>query len=146
MATTPEKELSASELVDLAPLATEPGNDLISTVQERDEQKAAQDQSVEKPDEDQSKIEKALEDAMSDIVERGESEDISGNPIAESDKLEALEEILQEANIVDEDHVEQETTHDEAHDEAHDETHDEAIVEASEDAAEGEDRCARVEV
>nr|XP_040229096.2 uncharacterized protein LOC120953328 [Anopheles coluzzii] len=142
MATTPEKKLSASELVDLAPLATEPGNDLISTVQERDEQKAAQDQSVEKPDEDQSKIEKALEDAMSDIVERGESEDISGKPIAESDKLEALEEIPQEANIVDEDHVEQETTHDEAHDEAH----DKAIVEASEDAAEGEDRCARVEV
>ncbi|XP_061505805.1 reticulocyte-binding protein 2 isoform X2 [Anopheles gambiae] len=142
MATTPEKKLSASELVDLAPLATEPGNDLISTVQERDEQKAAQDQSVEKPDEDQSKIEKALEDAMSDIVERGESEDISGKPIAESDNLEALEEIPQEANIVDEDHVEQETTHDEAHDEAH----DEVIVEASEDAAEGEDRCARVEV
>ncbi|XP_040173012.1 uncharacterized protein LOC120905850 [Anopheles arabiensis] len=138
MATTPEKKLSASELVDLAPLATEPGNDLISTEQERDEQKAAQDQSVEKPDEDQSKIEKALEDAMSDIVERGESEDISGEPIAESDKLEALEKILEEANSVDEDHVEQETTHDEAH--------DEAIVEASEDAAEGVDRCARVEV
>ncbi|XP_040173361.1 uncharacterized protein LOC120906026 [Anopheles arabiensis] len=136
MATTPEKELSASELVDLAPLATEPGNDLISTVQERDEQKAAQDQSVEKPDEDQSKIEKALEDAMSDIVERGESEDISGKPI------EALEKILEEANSVDEDHVEQETTHDEAHDEAH----DKAIMEASEDAAEGEDRCARVEI
>ncbi|XP_061516406.1 uncharacterized protein LOC11175692 [Anopheles gambiae] len=152
MATTPEKELSALELGDLyvsiplhqwaAEEATEPGSDLISFVQKRDEHKVAQDQKDEELAEDHSKIEKALEDAMSGVVERGESEDISGKPIAESDKLEALEEIPQEANIVDEDHVEQETTHDEAHDEAH----DKAIVEASEDAAEGEDRCARVEV
>uniref|UniRef100_A0A6E8W7Q4 Uncharacterized protein n=1 Tax=Anopheles coluzzii TaxID=1518534 RepID=A0A6E8W7Q4_ANOCL len=125
------KELSASELVVLAPLATEPGSDL-----ERDEQKVAQNQKDEELVEDQTKIEKALEDAMSDIVERDESEDISGKLI------EALEEIPQEANIVDEDHVEQETTHDEAHDEAH----DKAIVEASKDYAEGVDRCARVEV
>ena len=125
------KELSASELVDLAPLAIDAGSDL-----ERDEQKVAQDQKDEELVEDQTKIEKALEDAMSDIVERGESEDISGKLI------EALEEIPQEANIVDEDHVEQETTHDEAHDEAH----DKAIVEASKDYAEGVDRCARVEV
>ncbi|XP_040173010.1 uncharacterized protein LOC120906524 [Anopheles arabiensis] len=148
MATTPEKELSAFELGDLyvsiplhqwaAEEATEPGSDLISFVQKRDEQKVAQDQKEEELVEDQSKIKKALEDAMSDIVERDESEDISGEPIAESDKLEALEKILEEANSVDEDHVEQETTHDEAH--------DEAIVEASEDAAEGVDRCARVEV
>nr|AMW03540.1 YG6 [Anopheles gambiae] len=67
--------------------------------------------------------EKALKKMQwSDIVERDESEDISGKLI------EALEEIPQEANIVDEDHVEQETTHDEAHDEAH----DKAIVEAFE--------------
>ncbi|EAL42086.1 AGAP012536-PA [Anopheles gambiae str. PEST] len=125
------KELSASELVDLAPLATEPGSDL-----ERDKHKVAQNQKDEELVEDQTKIEKVLEDAMSDIVERDESEDISGKLI------EALEEIPQEANIVDEDQVEQETTHDEAHDEAH----DKAIVEASKDSAEGVDRCARVEV
>nr|XP_040236614.2 uncharacterized protein LOC120958107 isoform X4 [Anopheles coluzzii]XP_049465471.1 uncharacterized protein LOC120958107 isoform X5 [Anopheles coluzzii] len=148
MATTPEKELSAFELGDLyvsiplhqwaAEEATEPGSDLILFVQERDKHKVAQDQKDEELVEDQSKIKKALEDAMSDIVERGESEHISGEPIAESDKLEALEKILEEANSVDEDHVEQETTHDEAH--------KEAIVEVSEDAAEGVDRCARVEV
>nr|XP_049465480.1 uncharacterized protein LOC120958107 isoform X7 [Anopheles coluzzii] len=146
MATTPEKELSAFELGDLyvsiplhqwaAEEATEPGSDLILFVQERDKHKVAQDQKDEELVEDQSKIKKALEDAMSDIVERDESEDISGKLI------EALEEIPQEANIVDEDHVEQETTHDEAHDEAH----DKVIVEASKDSAEGVDRCARVEV
>uniref|UniRef100_A0A8W7PPK7 Uncharacterized protein n=1 Tax=Anopheles coluzzii TaxID=1518534 RepID=A0A8W7PPK7_ANOCL len=136
------KELSAPELVDLVPLATEPGNDLISFVQERDEHKVAQDQKDEELVEDQSKIEKALEDAMSDIVEQGESEDISGRPIGENNKPRDLEDVPEEANSVDEDHVEQETTHDVAHDGAH----DEAIEEISKDVGEDEDRRAGVEV
>ncbi|XP_041773269.1 uncharacterized protein LOC121594262 [Anopheles merus] len=142
MATTPEKELNALELGDLAPMAIDAGSDLKSFVQERDEQKVAQDQNAEKPDEDQSKIEKALAEAMSDIVERGESEAISGRPIGENDKPEALEDVPEEANSVDEDHVEQETTHDTAHDGAH----DEAIEEISKDVGEDEERRASVEV